>query len=85
MLKLNDLAEDELAAARITAKNSLESYSYNLRNSMTDEKLADKFDAADKKKLEDAVNEAIRWLDASQEASKEEYEDKQKELEAVAK
>jgi len=77
-------AEDEAAAARITAKNGLESYAYNLRNSMTDEKLADKFDAADKAKLETAVNEAIQWLDASQEGSKEEYEEKQKELEAIA-
>ncbi|KAI0748335.1 heat shock protein HSS1 [Daedaleopsis nitida] len=77
-------AEDEEATARISAKNGLESYSYNLRNSLTDEKLADKFDPADKKKLEDAVNAAISWLDSSQEASKEEYEEHQKELEAVA-
>ena len=47
---------------------------------MTDEKLASKFDPADKSKLETAVNEAISWLDASQEGSKEEYEEKQKEL-----
>ena len=78
-------AEDEEAAARIQSKNSLESYSYNLRNSLSDEKLADKFEAADKAKLETAVNETISWLDASQEASKDEYESKQKELEAVAK
>ncbi|KZO95703.1 heat shock protein 70 [Calocera viscosa TUFC12733] len=77
-------AEDEEAAARITAKNGLESYAYNLRNSMTDEKLADKFDAADKKKLETAVDDTIKWLDVSSEASKEEYESRQKELEAVA-
>ncbi|KAF4609424.1 hypothetical protein D9613_012926 [Agrocybe pediades] len=51
-------AEDEAAAARITVKNALESYSYNLRNSMTDEKLADKFNTADKAKLESAVNGA---------------------------
>ena len=51
---------------------------------MTDEKLAGKFDPADKTKLETAVNETISWLDASQEASKEEYEEKQKELEAIA-
>jgi len=75
-------AEDEAAAARITAKNGLESYAYNLRNSLADDKL--KFDADDKQKLEAAVNEAISWLDNSQEASKEEYESKQKELEAVA-
>lgn len=51
---------------------------------MTDEKLADKFDPADKSKLESAVNDTISWLDSSQEASKEEYEERQKELEAVA-
>jgi L1 cell adhesion molecule like protein len=77
-------AEDEAATARISAKNGLESYSYNLRNSMNDEKLAGKFDPADKSKLEAAVNETIQWLDNSQEASKEEYEEKQKELEAIA-
>jgi heat shock protein 1/8 len=53
-------AEDEAAAARITAKIGLESYAYNLRNSLTDEKLADKLDAADKAKLEGAVNDAIK-------------------------
>ena len=78
-------AEDEAAAARISAKNGLESYAYNLRNSLNDEKLADKFEAADKTKLEGAVNETIKWLDVSQEGSKEEYEDKQKELESIAK
>jgi L1 cell adhesion molecule like protein len=77
-------AEDEAAAARITSKNALESYAYNLRNSINDEKLADKFDPADKTKLETSVKETIAWLDASQEASKEEYEGKQKELEAIA-
>ncbi|KAJ7156047.1 heat shock cognate 70 [Mycena crocata] len=77
-------AEDEAAAARITSKNALESYAYNLRNSINDEKLADKFEAGDKAKLEGAVNDTIKWLDASQEGSKEEYEEKQKELESVA-
>ncbi|KAF6751072.1 heat shock protein 70 [Ephemerocybe angulata] len=42
------------------------------------------FDAAEKSKIETAVNETIQWLDASQEASKDEYESKQKELEAIA-
>jgi heat shock protein 1/8 len=55
-----------------------------LRNSLTDDKLASKFDAADKSKLETSVNEAISWLDASQEGSIEEYQEKQKELEAIA-
>jgi len=48
-----------------------------------DNNLLGKFDPADKKKLKDSVNEAISWLDNSQEASKEEYEERQKELEGI--
>ncbi|KAI0082794.1 heat shock cognate 70 [Panus rudis PR-1116 ss-1] len=77
-------AEDEAVAARVAAKNGLESYAYNLRNSLTDEKLADKFEAGDKEKLKSAVDDVISWLDNSQEASKEEYEERQKELEGIA-
>jgi len=51
---------------------------------MQDEKVVGKFDPADKEKLQKVIDEAIQWLDASQEASKEEYEAKQKELEEVA-
>ena len=76
-------AEDDAAAARITAKNCLESYSYYWWNSLTDDKLAGEFEAEDKTKLETAVNETIQWLDASQEGSIEEYNEKQKELEAI--
>lgn len=76
--------EDEDAAARIQSKNGLESYAYNLRNSTQDEKLASKFEADDKERLDKAISDTIAWLDASQEGSKEEYEEKQKELEAIA-
>ncbi|KAF8548246.1 heat shock protein SSA1 [Imleria badia] len=77
-------AEDVAATARIQAKNGLESYAYNLRTSLMDEKLADKADLAEKAKLESAVDDVIAWLDDVQEASKEEYEERQKGLEGVA-
>ncbi|KZP22851.1 heat shock protein 70 [Athelia psychrophila] len=63
-------ADDEAAAARIQSKNDLELYSYNLRDSLT--------------RLGMSVNETIQWLDASQDASKEEFDDKLKELEVIA-
>ncbi|SDA07077.1 BZ3501_MvSof-1269-A2-R1_Chr4-2g07123 [Microbotryum saponariae] len=75
--------EDEQAALRIQAKNGLETYAYNLRNSI-DSELKDKLDAADKESLSKAITETISWLDASSEASQEEYTEKQKELEAIA-
>lgn len=77
-------AEDEEAASRIQAKNGLESYAYNLRNTLQDEKVGGALPEEDKTKLNAAVDESIKWLDESQEASKEEYESKQKELEEVA-
>jgi len=43
-----------------------------------------KLEEADKNKLKQAVDEAIKWLDDSQEASKDEYETRQKELEETA-
>lgn len=76
--------EDAEVAERIGARNALESYAYNLKNSLADEKLAGKIDEADKKKIEDAASEATQWLDANQEAAKDEYESKQKELEGIA-
>ena len=51
---------------------------------MTDPSTGDKFAPEDKKTLQDHVDESIKWLDSSQEASKEEYEERQKELEGIA-
>jgi L1 cell adhesion molecule like protein len=76
--------EDEKEAARIAAKNGLESYAYSLRNTLNDEKVDEKLDAADKEKLKKAIDETVEWLDSNLTATKEEFEDKQKELESVA-
>ncbi|KAF8546173.1 heat shock protein 70 [Imleria badia] len=81
-------AEDEAAAARLEAKNGLQSYVYKLHSWLTDEKakldrFTNKFDIADKAKLKSAVCDVIAWLHDSQEASKEEYQEWQKELEEV--
>ncbi|WFD31811.1 Homospermidine synthase 1 [Malassezia sp. CBS 17886] len=77
-------AEDEAAAERITAKNGLESYTYNLRNSLNEEAFASKLDASDKETLNKSISETIEWLDNSQEGSIEEYKEKQKELEEIS-
>jgi L1 cell adhesion molecule like protein len=76
--------EDEAQKVKIEAKNGLENYCFQMRNSMEDEKLKDKFEAGDKEKIEEAVKEALEWLDRNQMAEKEEFDAKQKEVEAVA-
>jgi len=76
--------EDEKEKSRIQARNSAESYAYSLRNTLNEEGIKDKIEAGDKQKLESAINEMISWLDANQTATTEEFEGRQKELEAVA-
>jgi L1 cell adhesion molecule like protein len=77
-------AEDEAEAGRISAKNALESYAYSLRNTMSDSKVDEKLDAGDKEKLKAEIDKTVTWLDDNQQATKDEYESQQKELEAVA-
>ncbi|CAN1769796.1 Heat shock cognate 70 kDa protein [Linum perenne] len=76
-------SEDEEHKKKVEAKNALENYSYNMRNTIKDEKIGEKLPAADKKKIEDAIEAAIQWLDANQLAEADEFEDKMKELESL--
>merc|ERR1719225_2058574 len=76
-------AEDEKQRERISAKNGLESYCFNMKSTMDEEKVKSAISDSDKKKIEDKCDECIKWLDANQMAEKDEYEDKQKEVEQV--
>lgn len=76
--------EDEAEANRVSAKNGLESYAYSLRNTLSDPKVDEKLEGDDKEKLNTEINAVVTWLDENQTATREEYEDKQKELEGVA-
>ena len=67
--------EDEVTRQKIEAKNSLENYAYNVRNTIKDEKLKDKISEEDKKLIEDKTNEDL---------NKEEYEEKEKELKNIS-
>merc|ERR1712017_48481 len=75
--------EDAQAKERIDAKNGLESYAYNMKNQINDEKFKDAIGEDDKKTIEDKVNEVMSWLDTAEHAEKEEFESMQKELEGV--
>ena len=76
-------AEDEANKSRIEAKNQLENYTFSVRNSLRDESIAGKLAEADKKEIEKKLDEASAWIDDHPNAEKEEYEEKQKELENV--
>ncbi|GMI41968.1 hypothetical protein TrCOL_g13763 [Triparma columacea] len=75
--------EDKIEKEKVEARNALESYLYNLRNSL--DSLGDNIDADDKEKLGGIVEEALKWLEDNLESGdKESYDAKQKEVEEVA-
>jgi heat shock protein 5 len=76
--------EDRKTKERIDSRNSLETFAYNMKNTVSDsDKLADKLDEDDKQSIEDALKETFDWLDENQDADKEDYEEQLKQLEEL--
>jgi heat shock protein 1/8 len=77
-------AEDDANRNRIESKNGLENYCYSLKSSIESDEVAGKIPEDEKAQLDEAIEDTIAWLDQNPAAEKEEYEDKQKDLEGVA-
>merc|ERR1712017_65515 len=73
-------ARDEEHKQRVDAKNGLENYVYSIRNTMDDPKLEGKIPDNDKASITTIVDETIKWIDANQSASKDDYDAKKKEI-----
>jgi molecular chaperone DnaK (HSP70) len=66
--------------ARVEAVNEFESYLYNARNSLKEEKVKDKL-GADADEALKAIDEGLAWLQENPSSSAEEYKAKLKEYE----
>merc|ERR1712216_1080582 len=76
--------EDKKVKGKVEAKNSLENYLYSMKNTVTDQKkLGEKISEEDKKTVLDAVEEGIKWVDASVDADEEAFKTKQKDIEGI--
>ena len=75
--------EDEKKRDKVNAKNNLESYAHQVKQAVEDPKNDHKLDPVDKKIAKDKAQEVIAWLQRNQEAEKEEYEEKQRDLQQV--
>ncbi|GFP79399.1 heat shock cognate 70 kDa protein [Phtheirospermum japonicum] len=58
-------SEDEEHKKKVEARNALENYAYNIRKTISDDKIASKLPTADKRKVEDAIKSIIQWLDGN--------------------
>ncbi|KAK4579145.1 hypothetical protein RGQ29_029000 [Quercus rubra] len=76
-------AEDDEHRKKVKAKDALENYTYNMRNAINNEKIGAKLAPKSKKKIKDAIEQVIEWLDGLQLVDSEEYEGKLKMLESI--
>nr|BAJ98899.1 predicted protein [Hordeum vulgare subsp. vulgare] len=75
--------EDEAQRERISAKNSLESYCFNMKTSINDDKIASKISSEDKAKITETIESALKWMETNQLAEKDEFDHKLKEVEKI--
>merc|ERR1712156_346940 len=75
--------EDDQQRERVAAKNGLESYIFNLKSSIENEQVKKNLSTEELSTIQSSLEAALKWLDSNQLAEKEEFEDKQKEVEQV--
>jgi len=78
--------QDKHLKETINARNKLEGYTYNLRNTLADENIQSKLSSFGDQvqNLQQAIEETLEWLEDNQDEEKEDYESQQRELESLA-
>jgi L1 cell adhesion molecule like protein len=71
-------AEDKAVLERVEARNQAESYLYNARNAVQDDKVKEKLSDNDRSVVESAVKDGLAWLDMNREADSSTVKEKQK-------
>jgi heat shock 70kDa protein 1/2/6/8 len=66
---------------KVEAKNGLENYCFQVKNSLDEEALKSKIDEEDQKKIVEAADEALKWLETNQTAEAEEFDAQKKDVE----
>nr|BAF02610.1 heat shock protein 70 [Babesia vogeli] len=75
--------EDETRRQCVEAKHQLENYCYSMKSTLGEEKVKEKLDASEVSQAMTVIEDAIKWLETNQTATKDEFEFKLKEVEKV--
>jgi len=77
--------EDKKVRDKIEARNALESYAYSMKHTLGDSArgVADKIGDDDKETIEKALEGVNEWLDDNQDAEKEDFDEKLKEVQGT--
>jgi L1 cell adhesion molecule like protein len=73
--------QDEAVKKRIEAKNALEGYCFGVKNSLNNEQFSNAISQTDKDTVNKEINDCLAWIESNGEASPEQFENKQKEVE----
>jgi L1 cell adhesion molecule like protein len=73
--------EDKVRMERVEARNSLEAYLYNSRNTLREDKVKDAIGEEAITSTEAVIQEGLDWLAANESAETDAFKDKQKEVE----
>merc|ERR1712100_540673 len=74
--------DDKKVREKIESRNALENYVYSMKNTLggSEKGVADKMGDDDKETIEKALEEVNEWLDDNQDAEKDDFEEKLKEV-----
>lgn len=75
--------EDRLARERVEAKNELENYLFQIKNTISNEDM--KLDQDNKDKINNIIDDKLKWIDNNLSASTEEFKEHKKEVEEMIK
>ena len=76
-------ADDDKQHEKVQAKNNLKSYAFSMKSTMEEYEVKNKISEEDRQAVILKCQEIIDWLDKNQIAEKDEFDDRQKELEKV--
>ena len=77
--------EDEEFKEKIQSKNELEGYCFSMKNTITDDKMKDKFSEDVIKEVTEKIDEVLKWMEGNQLAEKVEFDNKKSEIEEFCK
>merc|ERR1712242_303097 len=76
-------ADDDAQRERMAARNELETYCFNMKSTIEGRSVRQKMTTSDLKTVENACDEALRWLEMRQGADLEELQERRKVAEAA--
>merc|ERR1711993_126638 len=76
-------ADDDAQREKMAARNELETYCFNMKTTIEGRSVRQKMTTSDLKTVENACDEALRWLEVNQNADLEELQERRKVAEAA--